>query len=92
MQYPLLQTKLFIPPTRGNLIARARLVHKLNSGLGDILTEFERKLSLISAPAGFGKTSLITQWLTQLDRSSPTAWIALDEDDSDPQQFFNYLA
>jgi len=55
----------------------------LNAGL-------HGKLTLASAPAGFGKTTLITDWLSHLNR--PVGWVSLDEDDSDPQQFFRYLA
>jgi len=79
----LLQTKLYIPPTRPNIVPRTRLLNKLNAGL-------HGKLTLASAPAGFGKTTLITDWLSQLDL--PVGWVSLDEDDSDPQQFFSYVA
>lgn len=78
-----LQTKLYIPPTRPNIVPRTRLLNKLNAGL-------HGKLTLASAPAGFGKTTLITDWVSQLDR--PVGWVSLDEDDSDPQQFFSYVA
>ena len=62
---------------------RSRLIEQLTKGLNG-------KLTLVSAPAGFGKTTLITDWLSQLELS--IAWVSLDEDDSDPQQFFNYIA
>ena len=80
----LLQTKLYIPPTRANMVVRSRLLKKLNEGLR------QGKLTLASAPAGFGKTTTITAWLAQLDR--PVGWVSLDEDDSDAQQFFSYVA
>ena len=80
----LLQTKLYIPPTRANMVVRPRLLKKLNEGLQ------QGKLTLASASAGFGKTTTITAWLAQLDR--PVGWVSLDEDDSDPQQFFSYVA
>ncbi|KAA3662974.1 MAG: hypothetical protein DWQ04_11915 [Chloroflexi bacterium] len=83
MKNTLLQTKLYIPPTRANIVQRKRLLTKLNDGV-------QKKLTLASATAGFGKTTLITDWLSQLD--CPVAWVSLDEDDSDPQQFFNYVA
>ncbi|MCA9952094.1 MAG: AAA family ATPase, partial [Anaerolineales bacterium] len=79
----LLQTKLYIPPTRPNIVPRIEMLQKLAAGL-------HGKLTLASAPAGFGKTTLITAWLSQLDR--PVGWVSLDEDDSDPQQFFRYVA
>lgn len=78
----LLQTKLYIPPTRPNIVPRTRLLDKLNNGL-------HGKLTLVSAPAGFGKTTLVTDWLSHLDR--PVGWFSLDEDDSDAQQFFSYV-
>ena len=80
---PLLQTKLYIPTTRPNIVPRTQLLQKLNVGL-------HGKLTMASAPAGFGKTTLITAWLSQLDH--PVGWVSLDEDDSDPQQFFRYVA
>ena len=79
----LLQTKLYIPPTRTSIVPRPRLIEQLSNGLNG-------KLTLLSAPAGFGKTTLITDWLFQIER--PEAWVSLDEDDSDPQQFFSYVA
>ena len=60
MDTPLLQTKLYIPPTRPELVSRPRLIERLNEGL-------HRKLTLVSAPAGFGKTTLVSDWLRQLD-------------------------
>ncbi|MBE2223239.1 MAG: hypothetical protein IAF02_16980, partial [Anaerolineae bacterium] len=53
----LLQTKLYLPPTRANMVARPRLLKKLNEGVR------QGKLTLASAPAGFGKTTTITAWL-----------------------------
>ena len=57
MSGTLLQTKLYTPPLRSNLVSRPRLIERLNQGL-----EENCKLTLISAPAGFGKTTLITEW------------------------------
>ena len=59
MTTSILVTKLFIPPTRPELVPRPRLIERLDAGL-------HRKLTLISAPAGFGKTTLVTEWLDSL--------------------------
>jgi LuxR family maltose regulon positive regulatory protein len=81
----LLQTKLAIPSARADRVPRARLIQQLNAGL-------ECPLTLICAPAGFGKTSLITDWYEQSDRSRfPLAWLSLDEEDNDPTRFLTYL-
>ena len=64
MSTPLLATKLYTPPQRPNLVLRPRLVERLNDGLG-------RKLTLISAPAGFGKTTLICERIGELGVGSP---------------------
>jgi len=82
MTMPLLTTKLYIPPVRPGLVSRPRLIERLNAGL-------YRKLTLISAPAGFGKTTLVNAWLRSTDQ--PFAWISLDEGDNDPVRFLNYL-
>jgi LuxR family maltose regulon positive regulatory protein len=79
---PLLATKLFVPQLRPNRVERPRLVTRLNQGLGG-------KLTLVSAPAGFGKTTLVADWLRQLDRSF--AWLSLDERDNEPVHFLAYL-
>ncbi|MCA9967274.1 MAG: hypothetical protein KC423_23665 [Anaerolineales bacterium] len=79
----LLQTKLFAPPLRPLAIARPHLIHKLNTGLNG-------KLTLVSAPAGFGKTTLVSSWLRQCER--PFVWLSLDEDDNDLMRFFTYVA
>ncbi len=81
-QYPLLQTKLYIPPIRPELVSRPRLIERLNAGL-------HRKLTLVSAPAGFGKTTLVSEWVTGCERL--TAWLSLDEGDNDPTRFLTYL-
>ena len=83
MTNTLLQTKLFIPPNRTDCVVRRRLLDKLNGGISG-------KLTLVSAPAGFGKTTVITDWLSHVDHH--VAWVSLDEDDSEPQQFFSYVA
>ena len=74
----LLATKLFIPSTGPELVSRPRLVERLNEGV-------HRRLSLISAPAGFGKTTLVSEWTATAGR--PVVWLSLDEGDSDPARF-----
>lgn len=88
MSDPLLKTKLTPPIPRKDLVKRPRLVDELNAGL---LREqgFERKLTLVSAPAGFGKTTLVTYWLSQA--GLPVLWLTLDEGDNDPARFLAYL-
>lgn len=85
----ILQTKLFIPPLRKDYVVRPRLIGQLNTGLWANDT-FARKLSLISAPAGFGKTTLVAAWLDQINL--PTGWLSLDPDDDEPERFLSYLA
>ena len=85
MSVDLMQTKLYIPSMRANLVPRPHLTQKLNNGQG-------RKLFLVSAPAGYGKTTLITEWIDQMPTEGAVCWFSLDEDDSQPQQFFRYLA
>jgi len=84
---PLLTTKLFIPPTRPELVPRPRLIERLNDGL-------HRKLTLISAPAGFGKTTLVTEWLQAMGDATPPiaiAWLSLDEGDNNYTRFLTYF-
>ena len=82
MPTPILATKLYIPPLRPHVVIRPRLLERLNGGL-------HRKLTLISAPAGFGKTTLLSAWVAGCDRQ--VAWLSLDEGDSDPARFLTYL-
>jgi LuxR family maltose regulon positive regulatory protein len=88
MPVKILATKLFIPPPRAKVVCRDRLLERLNEGL-------QRKLTLVSAPAGFGKTTLVSEWLAGCDRQSEpkvcAAWLSLDEGDSDPARFLTYL-
>ncbi|OQY17077.1 MAG: hypothetical protein B6I35_15035, partial [Anaerolineaceae bacterium 4572_32.2] len=83
MPTPLLQTKLYIPPVRPELVSRQRLIEQLNAGL-------HRKLTLISAPAGFGKTTLLSEWVA-VTAPLQVAWLSLDEGDNDPARFLAYL-
>jgi LuxR family maltose regulon positive regulatory protein len=80
---PLLATKLFVPRPRPDLVPRPRLLARLDAGLD------AGRCSLLSAPAGAGKTSLLAAWLAQLDR--PVAWVTLDERDQDVGQVLRYL-
>ena len=88
----ILTTKLYIPPTRPDLVPRPRLIEQLTDGL-------HRKLTLISAPAGFGKTTLVGEWVVNLrkndEKESQTdnriAWVSLDEGDNDPARFLSYF-
>ena len=82
MIFPLLKTKLYIPQTRPDLVARPRLIERLNAGM-------DSKLILISAPAGFGKTTLLCEWVKET--GLPTGWISLDEEDNDFTRFLTYL-
>jgi LuxR family transcriptional regulator, maltose regulon positive regulatory protein len=78
----MLLTKLHIPSTGQNIVHRSGLFEKLNSGLN-------RKLILVSAPAGFGKTTVVSDWIIQ--NKIPTAWYSLDEADNDPVDFLRYF-
>ncbi|MEW5871225.1 MAG: LuxR C-terminal-related transcriptional regulator [Chloroflexota bacterium] len=82
MNIPILGTKLQPPPVRPGFIPRPRLVARLAAGL-------HGRLTLVSAPAGFGKTTLLSAWAASLDQ--PLAWLSLDEGDNDPVRFLVYL-
>lgn len=82
MVTPLLTTKLYIPPPRPELVSRPRLIERLNDG-------FTRKLILICAPAGFGKTTLLSDWVRQINL--PVAWLSLDKGDNELSRFLVYL-
>src|SRR5438105_7380085 len=82
MPMPILATKLYIPRLRPNVVSRSRLIERLNEGL-------HRKLTLIAAPAGFGKTTLVSAWVAGCDRE--VAWLSLDKGESDPTVFLTYL-
>lgn len=82
MAATILATKLYIPALRSKVVRRPRLTEQLNEGL-------HRKLTLISAPAGFGKTTLVSEWITGGERRA--AWLSLDEEESDPARFLAYL-
>jgi len=82
MSLPLLQTKLYILPPPPHLVPRDHLIDRLQDNGA-------RRLTLISAPAGFGKTTLVSAWIAQSDQ--PVAWLALGEDANDPTRFLTYL-
>jgi LuxR family transcriptional regulator, maltose regulon positive regulatory protein len=82
MPTPILATKLYIPRPRPNIVSRPRLLERLNEGV-------HGKLTLISAPAGFGKTTLVSAWVALI--AQPTAWLSLDEGENDLTRFLTYL-
>jgi LuxR family maltose regulon positive regulatory protein len=86
MGTPLLTTKLYVPPPRPNLVRRHSLIRRLDDGL-----RLGHRLSLISAPAGFGKTTLVIAWLQQLQPGIRVGWLSLDEGDNEVSHFLNYL-
>ncbi len=94
MNDALLQTKLYIPPLQPNLVWRPHLFEKINEGL-------RGKITLVSAPAGFGKTTLIADWATRISASDDNpqsglgnpqlCWFSIDETDNDPARFLAYF-
>jgi LuxR family maltose regulon positive regulatory protein len=80
----LITTKIVVPPARPHMVVRQRLLEVMEDATS-------RPLTLISAPAGFGKTTLITSWLYETGNESRTAWLSLDQDDSDPVHFAYYM-
>src|SRR5437764_381849 len=82
MLTPILATKLYIPRPRPDVVSRLRLLERLNEGL-------HGRLTLISAPAGFSKTTLASEWVAFIER--PTAWLSLDEGENDPAGFLRYF-
>ena len=79
---PLLMTKLHVPRPRAQLVRRSHLIKRLQQGM-------ECALTLVSAPAGFGKTTLLAQWLAE--NNMPVAWLSLEPEDNDPVRFLTYL-
>ncbi|HEX6387097.1 MAG TPA: LuxR C-terminal-related transcriptional regulator, partial [Anaerolineae bacterium] len=84
MTTSLLLTKIQAPPRASSIVSRSRLTDKMDQGLAG-------KLILISAPAGFGKSTLVTEWLSQLPNHTGRAWLSLDEEDNDVGRFLTYL-
>ena len=84
-----LSTKLFVPPQRPQSVPRIRLIDRLSDGRAA-----GRKLTLVAAPAGFGKTTVVSEWVADVKAREPdvrVAWISLDEGDNDPSRFLSYL-
>ncbi|HZQ38778.1 MAG TPA: helix-turn-helix transcriptional regulator, partial [Dehalococcoidia bacterium] len=81
---PLLETKLYVPRPRRRLVPRPRLTERLNRGA-------ESTLTLLSAPAGFGKTTLLAEWLADTSSEPSVAWLSLDEADNQPARFWSYV-
>ena len=85
-----LKTKCFIPSWRSGMVSRPRLIEHLEQGLQEGC-----KLTLISAPAGYGKTTLAAEWIHTLQGRGQTfthvAWLSLDDGENDPVRFFGYL-
>jgi LuxR family transcriptional regulator, maltose regulon positive regulatory protein len=84
----ILATKLYIPPPPPKVVLRPRLIERLNEALCQGQRSGQ-KLTLISAPAGFGKTTLLSEWI--VDCEQPVAWLSLDEGDRDPTRFLVYF-
>jgi LuxR family maltose regulon positive regulatory protein len=82
MTAPLLRTKLYRPPVPADFVPRPHLIQQLSA-------QRDRPLILVSAPAGFGKTTLLSAWLAQADH--PGAWLSLDERDNDLATFVSYV-
>lgn len=79
---PLLKTKLHIPCQPDHMVRRPALIEQLSQGL-------QRKLTVLTTPAGYGKTTLLSQWAAQA--SVPVVWLTLDQRDNEPKRFFSYL-
>ncbi|MHB1319218.1 MAG: LuxR C-terminal-related transcriptional regulator [Anaerolineae bacterium] len=84
MPTPILATKLYLPPPRPGAVLRPRLIERLDEGLA-----LGCRLTLVSAAAGFGKTTLVSAWVAGCGR--PVAWLSLDSGDSDPARFLTYF-
>jgi LuxR family maltose regulon positive regulatory protein len=82
MKTDLLASKFYYPPRRPDLVQRPHLLESLDQGLSG-------KLTLVSAPAGFGKTTLVSEWIRA--GGHPTAWLSLDKNDNDPSRLLIYL-
>lgn len=80
-KHPLLETKLYLPKWSTDLVARPRLIDRIHP---------KRKLTLVSAPAGFGKTTLLAEWVAAVP-TRPIAWVSLDQSDNDPAVYWIYL-
>lgn len=90
MAYQVLNTKLHNPPIRAGLVRRQRLIQRLENGY-----QLGKSVTLVSAPAGFGKTTVINDWITGNGTENETGklfgWVSLDDGDNDPARFLTYL-
>src|SRR5215207_239351 len=89
MTSPVLATKIFVPARRRGLVERRRLIERLNAAF-----DAAQRLALISAPAGFGKTTLVGDWIDEITRRRPdtrVAWLSLDDGDNDPVRLLTHL-
>ncbi len=89
MAMRVLATKLFVPPPRAHAVIRSRLIEQLDAGIRS-----GKKLTLISAPAGFGKTTVLSEWVAGIGRQDPrmrVTWLSLEASDNDPVRFLDYL-
>ena len=84
MSATILQTKLIIPLLHPNLVSRSRLTNQIETGV-----QFSHKLTLVAAPAGFGKTTVVSAWVHQNQRN--VAWFSLDEGDNEVTVFWTYV-
>ena len=85
MAGPLIATKLYLPKPRRGLVTRPRLLERLRHGS-------DSRLTLVSAPAGFGKTTLLADWLHKVpDADRCVAWLSLDSADNEPSAFWTYV-
>ena len=78
----ILATKLYVPPCQSKAVRRSHLIERLNSGM-------QHKLTLISAPAGYGKTTILSQWISDCQRQ--VAWLSVDEEHNELTSFLAYL-
>ncbi len=84
MERTLLATKLFIPQQKPGMVSRSRLLERLQTCL-------DVPLTLVSAPAGYGKTTLLSEWAGNIQTSFPVGWVSLEEDENNPQKFWMYF-
>jgi LuxR family transcriptional regulator, maltose regulon positive regulatory protein len=83
--HPLMATKLYVPKLRRGLVARPRLLERMGNGA-------EAGLTLVSAPAGFGKTTVLAAWLYETSAEGRcVAWLSLDAADNEPASFWTYV-
>ena len=84
MESPLIATKIIVPSPRQRLVSRSVLLDRVSAGLTG-------KFTLVSAASGYGKTTLMTEWLSERGKDFPVAWVSLDEGDNDLTLFLSYL-